>query len=116
MTQGENLDILVTISQRQQPQRGERVCDSETGQAKEHGRISCRTRVLSLMAGDHARQATPWPKAMTWADDIIGRRNVGGEHQDTRDDARWEGSVPGGAPARSRFVDHRSSGGATSQG
>ncbi|MCT9929920.1 hypothetical protein N5079_06765 [Planotetraspora sp. A-T 1434] len=44
VTQGENLDILVPISQRQQPQRREGVRDGEIGQAKEHGQTSCRTR------------------------------------------------------------------------
>ncbi|WP_285703303.1 hypothetical protein [Microtetraspora sp. NBRC 16547] len=37
VTQGENLDILVTISQREQPQRREGVRDGEIGQAEEHG-------------------------------------------------------------------------------
>ncbi|MCT9929958.1 hypothetical protein N5079_06955 [Planotetraspora sp. A-T 1434] len=43
VTQGENLDILVAISQRQQPQRREGVRDGEICQAKEHGRTSFRT-------------------------------------------------------------------------
>ncbi|MBB5775385.1 hypothetical protein HD596_002141 [Nonomuraea jabiensis] len=36
MTQGKNLDVLVPIAQRQQPQRGKDVRDGQVGQAKKH--------------------------------------------------------------------------------
>ncbi|NYF41485.1 hypothetical protein [Streptosporangium sandarakinum] len=43
MAEGEDLDVLVPIAHRRQPQRGEGVRDGETGQTKEHERSSCRT-------------------------------------------------------------------------
>ncbi|MFC5160431.1 hypothetical protein ACFPOI_16870 [Nonomuraea angiospora] len=36
VTQGKNLDVLVPIDQRQQPQRGKDVRDGQVGQAKKH--------------------------------------------------------------------------------
>ncbi|MFC4061880.1 hypothetical protein ACFOWE_26560 [Planomonospora corallina] len=43
VAEGEDLDVLVPMAHRQQPQRGEGVRDGETGQTKEHRRSSCRT-------------------------------------------------------------------------
>ncbi|WP_193318953.1 hypothetical protein [Nonomuraea phyllanthi] len=55
VAEDEDLDVLVSIAHRQKPQRGEGVCDGEIGQAKGHGRSSCRTRA----AGHHPRQTIP---------------------------------------------------------
>ncbi|MGW0590042.1 hypothetical protein [Streptosporangium sp. NPDC002607] len=71
VTQGEDLDVLVPISHREQPQRGEGVRDGEIGQAKEHDRSSCRTGSSS---GVEACVPEKSCKAVTWTDGIIGRR------------------------------------------
>jgi hypothetical protein len=55
VTQGKYLHVLVPIAHGQQPQRGERVRDGEVGQAKEHGRSSCRT--WSSPSGRKSRHA-----------------------------------------------------------
>ncbi|MFI6458620.1 hypothetical protein ACIBF6_44630 [Streptosporangium amethystogenes] len=65
VTQGEDLDVLVPIAHRQQPQRREGVRDGQVGQAKEHDRSSCRTVPL--------QESKPACKAVTWTDGIIGR-------------------------------------------
>ncbi|WP_422664848.1 transposase [Acrocarpospora corrugata] len=71
VTQGEDLDVLVPISHREQPQRREGVRDGEIGQAKEHDRSSCRTGSSS---GVEACVPEKSCKAVTWTDGIIGRR------------------------------------------
>jgi hypothetical protein len=70
VTQGENLDVLVPISHRQQPQCREGIRESEIGQAKEHDRSSCRTGSPSGI--EACLQEKPC-KAVTWTDGIIGR-------------------------------------------
>ncbi|WP_344867147.1 hypothetical protein [Planomonospora alba] len=54
VAQSEDLDVLVPIAHRQQPQHGEGVRDGETGQAKQHRRSPCRTPSNrgSLASGD----------------------------------------------------------------
>jgi hypothetical protein len=42
MPQSQNLHVLVPVPHRQQPQRGERVRDSQISQAQQHERSSCR--------------------------------------------------------------------------
>ncbi|GAA1010919.1 hypothetical protein Aple_066550 [Acrocarpospora pleiomorpha] len=73
VTQGEDLDVLIPISHRQQPQRGESVRDGQVGQTKEHDRSSCRTGSSSGI--EACLQEKPC-KAVTWTDGIIGRRTV----------------------------------------
>ncbi|MBO3752989.1 hypothetical protein J5X84_43680 [Streptosporangiaceae bacterium NEAU-GS5] len=46
VTQGENLDILVPIAHRQQPQHRESVREGQIGQTEKHSRSSCRTPSL----------------------------------------------------------------------
>ncbi|MFI6600821.1 hypothetical protein ACIBHX_31620 [Nonomuraea sp. NPDC050536] len=47
VTQGKNLDVLVSIPQRQQPQHSEGVRDGQISQAENHKRSSCRGSVPS---------------------------------------------------------------------
>jgi hypothetical protein len=57
--QSKDLHVLVPIAHGQQPQRGERVRDSGVGQAKEHGRSSCRTWFRLLVRRTSRRHAKP---------------------------------------------------------
>ena len=75
MTQSENLDILVTITHRQEPQYGERVRDGEIHQAKKHERSACRTKFPAWTGRDRLCQSG-LRKAMTWPDGIVGRRTA----------------------------------------
>ncbi|WP_426513390.1 hypothetical protein ACPPVO_23920 [Dactylosporangium sp. McL0621] len=47
MPQRQNLHVLVPVPHRQQPQRGERVRDSQISQAQQHERASCRVPLRS---------------------------------------------------------------------
>ncbi|GAB1824318.1 hypothetical protein [Herbidospora sp. RD11066] len=69
VTRGEHLDVLVSIAQRQQPQRRESVRDGQAGKAKKHDWSSCRTIPL--------QKSKAACKVVTWTDEIIGRHNVG---------------------------------------
>ncbi|MER6004046.1 hypothetical protein ABT120_36155 [Nonomuraea angiospora] len=66
VAQGKDLDVLVPIAHRRQPQRGEGVRYGQVGQAEERGRSSCRTCLPFLRVGTRGRHANTSQRRDWW--------------------------------------------------